>query len=1141
MTSDHIFNPGMYVRLPSPDEIRREDGAYRDFRIGQIVAIDTIALTATVSLQTHAPFQEPKIEQLECPLDRLERCHILPTTRFTVLQSDQQGSILAACDDTWHPGQCCYYYAQIGGQIQRISEFDIVVSSFRQDSSPYQQLQHYEFHNPIWKYNRDQLIEEYSELHNATFGIEDLVGSRVMLLPHQAEVITRVLSSIECRFMLADEVGLGKTIEACVILKSLLRREPDLKTLIIAPASLMQQWHNELNNKFWLDFAIARPGNNVPFHKDCPGVMISVEDLVTYDVYWEWICTRTWGLLIVDEAHHLHHDPRSYKRIQHLSRKIRRVLILTATPIQRYAQEYLHLLQLLDPARYEPMDHDTFQHILSAQHRVRQAIVYLQPSLTPDSFDVDEFQEEIESLVAHLGTDQTLTNLAKQVTSYAHDIDQVLESATEVVAYVSENYRIEGRIIRNRRASLQISMPSRALDQNYCYDPEPDEITALDELYSYIDFYLEHAGYDTPHLEYCRLLLHAAASSPHALLYLLEQREHHLKAPTQHTSPDPASLATLATPSDHRQEAQRIAQLFKAVPVITGENDALGNPLWYTRYWLEQTDQLLNTISKRDLSTMDPSHHRLVNVLLAVHRTIEEKPSAKIVLFTRWFETLSILLETLKRLYRRGAVAQFHAQMDQDALQQAVDQFQAEDDCQFLVCDELGGEGRNFQIADMIIHVDLPWTPAHIEQRIGRVDRLGRRGVVTSVVPYARDTLEHALFRIWNDAFHLFTRSMSGMEITLEGIQNELAQAITQSTRHGLESLIPTMVKRAAQLRDAVEEERYFEEGAINYRSREQFQKISERYRDGSRLRNAFLPWANLAGLTHRYNQLKDTVQFVPRDFKSKSMSNAKFLPPNMEEALRRSRNSRNPVIIGTFNRDKAVQREDLVFFAPSDDPWTDAIISNAMEADRGRCCAILRVIPDLEQDWQGFEFLYRLSIDPRPLYAAGYDPAHLFRAQGFLVATTHRMVVSIDGQIIGRSSPIYKALKRPYSKERDYHLGQRSDPGAQLQHFKARYPPDAWHTLLTRIKNIAESHIHEEYEFTNELAEEANQEFTQHAAGWRAARRWFQRETGEQLPMDDIAEYERISAILVEGIRHPIIKLESVCFWELQRDFSDD
>jgi ERCC4-related helicase len=1093
--------PGMYVRLPAPDDMEREDGEYRDFRIGQIVRKDDLAQTATILLHIQNLDGSPAPLERDYPLRLLHRCLILPYTVCTHIPTGRPATLLAPCETPVPAGTLCSYYVHMEGQVQTLSEAAIAVPATRQDPDPITQLRHYELHNPIWRQLRDQVLEGYHELHNASFGIEDLIGSRVMLLPHQAEVITHVLNSTTCRFMLADEVGLGKTIEACIILKGLRRRNPSMQTLIIAPSALVQQWHNELSAKCWLDFVIVRPRAAILPHS--PGVIISTEDVAQYAVYWEWLTKRTWNLLIVDEAHHLRKIPLLFARVQELSQTIERVLLLTATPIQRHADEYLALLALLDPSRYATMDKVAFDQLLAAQTRVRQAIVYLQPNLTEDTFAVEEFLDEIDSLAAELHQDRVLPTLIDEVRQHAPDVTHVIESAKAVVAYISENYRIERRIIRNRRASLTIPLPVRELDDTWSYTPLDEEHAALDELANYLDFMLAESAQAPVIGDYCRSMLHAAASSPHALLDLLEQRYQHLTS-NFHQSPTPPLLAPLPMTASPRQDAQYIQQVLQAIPTSEEEKAIIHHTLWYVRQWLDQTDQELAALSRKHRSAPKrDSHHRLVHVLHYLSLALAQDPTYKVVVFTRWARTRQVLVPLLEHAFHRQALAQFHAEMDQAALQQAVDRFQADDTCRILLCDELGGEGRNFQIADALIHIDIPWTPAHLEQRIGRVDRLGRTGTVVSVVPFAQERIEHDLFRIWQEAFQLFTRSLSGMELALEGIQDELTHALAQSTRQGLATILPQMITRADLLREEVEEERYFEAGAMNYRFRQEFETLSARYRDGAELRTAFLPWAKLAGLTHSYQSDQDTVIFYPKQFNHKSLANAKFLPPNMEEANRRSPNKNTLIITGTFNRDKAVQREDLVFFAPSDDPWTDAIIANALEADRGRCCAIQRIVPDLAQDWQGFALFYRLYLDPRPLYAAGYAPTHLFRAQGFLVATTHRVLISSEGQILKRSHPIWKALQAPFKKTTDKHLGKREPPHAQLPQFKERYPQDVWQAMIDHVVRIADTYMQEEYAFTEELATEAQQEFAQYAAGWRASSQWFLHRTGEQLSVD--------------------------------------
>jgi hypothetical protein len=374
---------------------------------------------------------------------------------------------------------------------------------------------------------------------------------------------------------------------------------------------------------------------------------------------------------------------------------------------------------------------------------------------------------------------------------------------------------------------------------------------------------------------------------------------------------------------------------------------------------------------------------------------------------------------------------------------------------------------------------------------------------------------------------------MSGLEIVLEGIQSELIAALAENARDGLRRTLPEMISKATDLLHQVEEERYFEQGRIDYRRRKEFRKLSEDYRDGKRLGRSIVEWAKLAGLKNTYRPDLGTVRFHPRRFNQRSMYNAKyFTPPNMVEALIRSGRTHTPVITGTFSRDIAMPREDLVFYAPGE-PWTDTIIENAIEADRGRCCAVVNIDPHLKSPWQGFELLYSIQIDPRPLYEGGFDPVHLLRAQGYLYVSTHRLVVSADGHVLSPSDPIYKRIKEStYDKERFRHLGKREN--GQIDEFRRLYPSDKWQIMLDDVLSIAEDTMEQEFSFMAECAQDAEEQYQISAAGLRAAQYWLSthKGLGSAIDHDTIAEYERVSGALIEGIRHPFSRLESVCFW---------
>jgi hypothetical protein len=518
-----------------------------------------------------------------------------------------------------------------------------------------------------------------------------------------------------------------------------------------------------------------------------------------------------------------------------------------------------------------------------------------------------------------------------------------------------------------------------------------------------------------------------------------------------------------------------------------------------------------------------------------VYQAVAGRTAAKVLVFVGWTKTAARLATGLRRLLGVGSVVQFTADMDDDALQASADSFQSSDECCVIVCDELGGEGRNFQIADHIIHVDLPWTPAQLEQRIGRVDRIGRAGDVLSVPIFARHTVEHQLFRLWDEALGLFTSSMSGLEIALEATQDELMSALARSIRDGLAELLPQLRGQAMDLREAVEKELLYDKEGDDKALRRQFDRLSDAYRDGNVLRKAVHQWTSMAGLAN-FQIEGDMMVYNAQRFSIKAIEQSGFLPPNMEEAARRSGNRRTRQIVGTFSRDVAVQREDLVFFAPGDDPWTDAVVTNAIECFRGRCCAV-GFPTSLAAGGPFFELLYSFHIGPQELYEAGLPPIYLLLAQSYLPRPHKRLLVGVDGQLIRGTDPRWQLTVRPFKQSPFTHLGRRTKPhggDSPLDLFRRRYPPDAWAELVRSCLDVAACHIQEDVvEYAAELAEEARQTFQLRVAGWEASIRW-RRRSGADVP-DGVAleQYRQAADALVAGIRLPTCRLESICFWE--------
>lgn len=186
--------------------------------------------------------------------------------------------------------------------------------------------------------------------------LSSLSNSRTRLLPHQIECTFIVANSLKPRFILADEVGLGKTIEAGLAIKELMFRRGLKKVLVVAPSPLLVQWQQEMKNKFNEEFAIVRRRNfitNGPDHWRNFNKIITSIDFIKNPKYAEEILGTKWDIVVFDEAHRLRRDyskiTRGYLFAEKIARKTECLLLLTATPFRGKLEELFYLLHLVDP------------------------------------------------------------------------------------------------------------------------------------------------------------------------------------------------------------------------------------------------------------------------------------------------------------------------------------------------------------------------------------------------------------------------------------------------------------------------------------------------------------------------------------------------------------------------------------------------------------------------------------------------------------------------------------------------------------------------------------------------------------------------------------------------------------------------
>lgn len=227
--------------------------------------------------------------------------------------------------------------------------------------APDKQLRAYEFQHPTWFINHLKVSKNLHLVNNATYGFRVLAGCRAFLLPHQISTVARCFETTPVRYMLADEVGLGKTVEACSVLSILASENKDLRVLIVVPGALASQWKNELHYKYGLNADINSPRSRI--------CLLSMEDIGKSLL----TLSTPWDLAIVDETHRLLANDAWYNQVQSLSRRVKHILLLSATPIQDRNEEYRRLLALLNPEQYENMSAERFAWMVKRQKRIQKS------------------------------------------------------------------------------------------------------------------------------------------------------------------------------------------------------------------------------------------------------------------------------------------------------------------------------------------------------------------------------------------------------------------------------------------------------------------------------------------------------------------------------------------------------------------------------------------------------------------------------------------------------------------------------------------------------------------------------------------------------------------------------------------------
>ena len=984
-----------------------------------------------------------------------------------------RGTIVSRASEPYSEDAPYWYWIKLpNGKHVKECETELRFDYSQMNFAPEKQLRAYEFQHPTWFINHLKVSKNLHLVNNATYGFRVLAGCRAFLLPHQISTVARCLENMPVRYMLADEVGLGKTVEACSILGILENEKKDLRALIIVPGALTSQWKNELHYKYSLDATIASSRAKI--------CLLPMEDIDKSSL----ILSMSWDLAIVDETHRLLANDTWYSRVQNLSRKVTHILLLSATPIQDRNEEYRRLLALLNPEQYESMSAERFSWMIKRQKRIQKSANLLLGYLERYDEYTEIVLDDLNSIVETL-EDVALEKMVKEIDLNAED--QGLSMVKQALAYICENYRIERRVIRNRRQLISEKMARRtlraipysplSLNENY------NEIGAIQNTLAYL---ADNGGDDEEYVTQTAIpLLSALFSSPWAF----EDALHKLKI-------DDSILLDSAVA--WRCQAENEHSLVNVA--LDEDPDLIKGRLMTAMNYIDQETDIL------------------------------EDESCKLVVFTAHNATLVQFLKLFNTRYADMGIhaVAFGKHMNRDELEDSVYAFQNNPECRVIICDETGGEGRNFQNAAQIIHLDLPWNANALEQRIGRLDRLGRDPTidVVSVVLYADSSVEEQLFCIWKDGMKLFNQSLSGLEIITGELNELIVEALLDDYYTGLTNAFDDILEQAEEMRESVEDEQDFDLGATLYRPLAQgIDHVLKIYasEDDNLFATAMMGWGKQAGLSPEKPTEAGLIEFRESNFSVNAARQSLFIPPDWHRYSNTSIMRRKGKILGSFDRRTAATREDILFFAPGDAVY-DTIIANAVGCSRGRCTGIETIA---SYNYDGLIYIYNIVPKPDELLENGMSLQAL--AQYRMYLPLKQIFIALPLTAKSKEVPEKEVVKTLLTLQPNNanHLGRRSSSKmsiSPLERFITLTPPSSWEPLVDKYSALAYKRACARLEKRSDL-EAAEKEMQRVLNGYRAECIYFERD------MSGVNERAHLFDTTLRALKNAKPELDAVCF----------
>lgn len=364
-------------------------------------------------------------------LARLERTYLPPQTRIYFRTTDERWRMGRVRNFLLQDDGSIVYEVKIPGRKDiDIPEALLRVRCYASEGDPADVLAMGASETQRWFDARWAARKSLIDLRASAQGLTGLTSAAIELVGHQMDAVRRVLHDPLQRYLLADEVGLGKTIEAGAIARQTLLDDPQSTALILAPGSLTAQWTDELSFRFGLECG--------------PLTRVRVMPL---DALASPLPPAT--ILVVDEAHRVISGSAEYDHLQSLARSCPKLLLLSATPVIGNEASLLSLLRLLDPARWEDEPEHSFRRHVELSQEYGRLLLGLRP-------DASAFvlKQRVAAAITAFPDDPIVADLAARFRDSEEQSDRA-QACASLRQHIADTYRIHHRIIRSRRADLE--------------------------------------------------------------------------------------------------------------------------------------------------------------------------------------------------------------------------------------------------------------------------------------------------------------------------------------------------------------------------------------------------------------------------------------------------------------------------------------------------------------------------------------------------------------------------------------------------------------------------------------------------------------------------------------------------------------